>query len=180
MDGSYSLPVPRRNFEGLFGHVLRPQGAFVEALREAGYDADHPRDAYALPVWRAALRVARAYAHPQRTEAQAYRELGRQTIQGLAHTLVGRVFALAAPMLGPARCVAKLPTYLRSSREDMRVQVRALDARLWEVDIHDPDPLPEFVAGSVEAILQLTRVLPRVETELHGARDYRLRVSWIA
>jgi uncharacterized protein (TIGR02265 family) len=180
MDGSFQAPVPRRNFEGLFGHVLRPQGAFAEALRDAGYDPKAPRDAYALPVWRAALRIARAHAHPQRTEAQAYRELGRQTIQGLAHTLVGRVFALAAPMLGPARCVAKLPTYLRSSREDMRVQVRALDVRLWEVEIHDVDPLPEFVAGSVEGVLQLTRVLPRVEVEVQGAQDYRLRVSWIA
>jgi uncharacterized protein (TIGR02265 family) len=180
VDGSFQAPVPRRNFEGLFGHVLRPQGAFVEALREAGYDADHPRDAYALPVWRAALRVARAYAHPQRTEAQAYRELGRQTIQGLAHTVVGRVFALAAPMLGPARCVAKLPTYLRSSRPDMKVVARALDLRLWEVEIVDRDPLPDFVAGSVEAILQLARVVPQVEVEMQGPGAYRLRVSWIS
>lgn len=179
MNGSHPQPVPRRNFEALFGHVLRPQGAFLEALRAAGYDPLLPQDGYALGVWRAALRVAREHAHPRLTEAQAYRELGRQIIQGLRHTLVGRVFALAAPMLGPARCVAKLPTYLRSSREDMRVQVRALDLRLWEVEIHDPDPLPEFAAGSVEGVLSLTGVLPRVEVEVQGAQDYRLRVSWI-
>jgi uncharacterized protein (TIGR02265 family) len=180
MDGSSSLPVPRRNFEGLFGHVLRPQGAFAEALREVGYEPRELRDGYPLAVWRAALRVAREHAYPERSEAQAYRELGRQTIQGLSHTLVGRVFALAAPLLGPSRCAAKLPTYLRSSREDMRVEAHALGSRLWEVKIHDPDPLPEFVAGSVEGVLHLTRVLPRVEVELEGPHDYRLSVSWIA
>ncbi|MBF5042567.1 DUF2378 family protein [Aggregicoccus sp. 17bor-14] len=180
MDGSQGAPVPRRNFEGLFEHVLQPDGAFREALRRAGYDAADPRESYPLGVWREALRVARAHAHPQLTEAQAYRELGRQVIQGLSHTLVGRVFALAAPMLGPARCVAKMPTYLRSSREDVRVHVRALELRLWEVEVHDPDPLPEFVAGSVEAVLRLTRVLPRVEVELQSASAYVLRVSWIA
>jgi uncharacterized protein (TIGR02265 family) len=180
MDGSYSLPVPRRNFEGLFGHVLRPQGAFAEALREVGYDPREPREAYPLSVWRAALRVARVHAYPERTEAQAYRELGRQVIEGLSHTLVGRVFALAAPLLGPSRCAAKLPTYLRSSREDMRVEAHPQGQRLWELRIHDPDPLPEFVAGSVEGVLRITRVLPRVEVEMQGPHDYRLRVSWIA
>jgi uncharacterized protein (TIGR02265 family) len=180
MDGSYDHPVPRRNFEGLFENVLRPEGAFREALREAGYDVRLPQDTYPLPVWRAALRVARAHAHPELPEAQAYRALGREVIHGLAQTLVGRVFALAVPMLGAARCVAKLPTYLRSSRADVKVITRALDVRLWEVEILDRDPLPEFVAGSVEAILQLARVVPRVEVEMQGPDSYRLRVSWIA
>ena len=180
MDGSYDYPVPRRNFEGLFELVLRPAGAFRAALREGGYDARLPQETYPLPVWRAARRVARAHAHPELTEAQAYRALGREVIQGLAQTLVGRVFALAVPLLGAARCVAKLPTYLRSSRADVKVTTRALDLRLWEVEILDRDPLPEFVAGSVEAILQLARVVPRVEVEMQGPGAYRLRVSWIA
>lgn len=180
MDGSYTHPVPRRNFEGLFEHVLRPQGAFREALCAVGYDARRPADSYPLPVWRAALQVARVHAHPALTEAQAYRELGRQVIQGLAQTLVGRVFALAVPMLGAARCVAKLPTYLRSSRPDMKVTARALELRLWEVEIQDPEPLPDFAAGCVEAILELARVVPRVEVEMQGPEAYRLRVSWIA
>jgi uncharacterized protein (TIGR02265 family) len=180
MDGSFEHPVPRRNFEGLFENVLRPAGAFREALREVGYDVRNPQDSYPLSAWRAALRLARAHAHPELTEAQAYRALGREVIQGLAQTLVGRVFALAVPMLGPARCVAKLPTYLRSSRPDMKVVARALDLRLWEVEIVDRDPLPDFVAGSVEAILQLARVVPQVEVEMQGPGAYRLRVSWIS
>jgi uncharacterized protein (TIGR02265 family) len=180
MDGSIQYPVPRRNFEGLFEHVLQPQGAFREALRAAGYDERRPEDGYPLAVWRAALRIAREQVYPQLTESQAYRALGRQVIQGLALTLVGRVFALAAPMLGPARCVANLPTYLRSSRADVKVSVRALELRIWEVEIQDPDPLPEFVAGSVEAVLQLARVVPRVELQTQRPGVYLLRVSWIA
>ena len=180
MDGSFDFPVPRRNFEALFELVLHPEGAFREALREVGYDPRRPEDSYPLRVWRAALHVACRFAHPERTEAQAYRELGRQVIQGLAQTLVGRVFALAVPMLGAARCVAKLPTYLRSSRPDLHVEVRALDVRLWEVEIRDPQPLPEFVAGSVEGILQLARVVPLVQIEAQQPGAYRLRVSWIS
>ncbi len=180
MDGSSNFPVPRRNFEALFENVLHAEGPFREALRDIGYDVQHPEDTYPLRVWRAALRVACAHAHPELTEAQAYRELGRQVIQGLAQTLVGRVFALAVPMLGAARCVAKLPTYLRSSRPDMHVEVRALELRLWEVEVRDPQPLPEFVAGSVEGILQLARVVPLVQLEAQQPGTYRLRVSWIS
>ena len=171
-------PVPRRDFDGLFGHVLRPRGAFAAGLCEVGYDPEHPLDHYPLEVWRAALEVARRHAYPQLSSAHAYRQLGRQFVQGFAQTVVGRVFAAAAPLIGVEHCLARLPTYLRAGRSDMRLELRALGPRTWLALVEDPQPLPDFVAGVIEEVLGLTHVRPRVELETESEGRYTLLVRW--
>lgn len=171
-------PVPRRDFDGLFGHVLRPQGAFATRLREVGYDAESPRDHYPLEIWRAALEVARHHAYPQLSAAEAYRQLGRHFVQGFAQTVVGRVFAAAAPLIGVEHCLARLPAYLRAGRSDMRLELRALGPRTWLALVEDPQPLPDFVAGVIEEVLGLTHVRPRVELETESEGRYTLLVRW--
>jgi uncharacterized protein (TIGR02265 family) len=171
-------PVPRRDFDGLFGHVLRPKGAFAAGLCDVGYDPELPRDHYPLEVWRAALEVARRHAYPQLSSAHAYRVLGRQFVQGFAQTVVGRVFAAAAPLIGVEHCLARLPAYLRAGRSDMRLELRALAPQTWHALVEDPLPLPDFVAGVIEEVLTLTHVRPRVEVETQEAARYTLLVHW--
>ena len=171
-------PVPQRDFEGLFGNVLRPGGAFAAGLREVGYDPEQPRERYPLAVWRAALEVARRHAHPGLSTPLAYRALGRQFVQGFGQTVVGTVFAAAAPLIGAERVLVRLPAYLRAGRDDMRLELRALGPRRWQAQVEDPQPLPEFVAGVIEEVLGLTGVEPRVQLLVQGETHYTLAVSW--
>lgn len=171
-------PVPRRDFDGLFGHVLRPQGAFAAGLCQVGYDPELPRDYYPLEVWRAALEVAWHHAHPQLSSTQAYRLLGHQFVQGFAQTVVGRVFAATAPLIGVEHCLARLPAYLRAGRTDMRLELRALAPHTWHALVEDPRPLPDFVAGVIEEVLRLTDVRPSVEVETQDGSRYTLLVRW--
>jgi uncharacterized protein (TIGR02265 family) len=173
-----SGPVPRRDFDGLFGHVLRPQGAFASALRAAGYDLEAPLEHYPLTVWREALEVARLHVHPQLPRAEAYRELGRQFVQGFSETVVGRVFAAAAPLIGAEHCLARLPTYLRAGRTDMHLELRALGPRTWRALVQDPEPLPAFVAGVIEEVLRVTGVHPCVQVESLDDERYTLAIQW--
>jgi uncharacterized protein (TIGR02265 family) len=173
-----SGPVPRRDFDGLFGHVLRPEGAFASGLRAVGYDPDAPLEHYPLEVWRKALEVARLHVHPQLSRAEAYRRLGRQFVQGFAQTVVGRVFAAAASLIGAEHCLARLPTYLRAGRSDMHLELRALGPRSWRALVQDPAPLPAFVAGVIEEVLRLTGVQPRVEVESQAEAQYSLAIRW--
>ena len=175
-----SGPVPRRDFDGLFGHVLRPQGAFASGLRAVGYDPEAPLEHYPLTVWRAALEVARLHAHPQLPRAQAYRQLGRQFVQGFSQTVVGRVFAAAASLIGADNCLARLPTYLRAGRSDMQLELRALGPRSWSARVQDPAPLPAFVAGVIEEVLRLTGVHPCVQVESQAEAQYSLSIRWEA
>ena len=170
--------VPRRNFEGLFHHALRPSGGFAEALRDVGYDLESAPEYLSLEVWRAALAVARRHACPGLPGEEANRVLGRHYVEGFSQTLVGRIFATAAPLLGAERCLARLPTYLRAGREDMKLMLAAVRAREWRATVVDADPLPDFVAGVVEQVLRRTKVLPRVDVLECASQAYSLRIRW--
>ncbi|RKH35105.1 DUF2378 family protein [Corallococcus llansteffanensis] len=170
--------VPRRNFEGLFQHALRPSGGFAQALRDVGYDPETAPEYLPLEVWRAALAVARRHACPGLAGEEANRVLGRHYVEGFAQTLVGRIFASAAPLLGVERCLSRLPTYLRAGREDMKLRLEAVRAREWRATVVDADPLPDFVAGVVEQVLRRTRVLPRVDVLECASHAYALRIRW--
>lgn len=172
------VQVPRRNFDGLFLHALKPVGAFAQSLRDIGYDADAAQEYYPLAVWRAALGVARRFAFAGQAPEVANRALGHLYVEGFAQTLVGRIFATAAPLLGTERCLTRLPTYLKAGREDMRMLLEPVQAREWRVRVGDPDPLPDFVAGVVEGVLRRTRVAPAVEVLERESTGYVLRVTW--
>ncbi|MFP2910954.1 DUF2378 family protein [Pyxidicoccus sp. 3LFB2] len=172
------VQVPRRNFEGLFVHALKPTGSFAQSLRDIGYDADAAQEYYPLSVWRAALGVARRYAFAGQPPEAANRALGHRYVEGFAQTLVGRIFATAAPLLGTERCLTRLPTYLKAGREDMKMLLEPVQAREWRVRVVDPDPLPDFVAGVVEGVLRRTRVSPEVEVQERQVSGYALRVRW--
>ncbi|WP_338867567.1 DUF2378 family protein [Myxococcus stipitatus] len=172
------VQVSRRNFEGLFVHALKPTGAFAQSLRDIGYDAEVFQEYYPLTVWRAALGVARRFVCVGKPLEEANRALGLRYVEGFAQTLVGRIFATAAPLLGTERCLARLPTYLRAGREDMRMGVEAMGLRDWRVRVVDGDPLPDFVAGVVEGVLRYTRVEARVEVLERQPTGYLLAVRW--
>lgn len=170
--------IPRRNFDGLFLHALKPTGAFARALREAGYDPETQCEHYPLPVWRAALNVAREHVYPDVPVEEALRRLGHQYVEGFARTPVGFIFASAAQELGTERLLARIPSYLRAGREDMRMRLDAVHAREWRAFVEDVDPLPDFVAGAVEAVLLFSHAQARVDVVDHTATGYTLRIRW--
>ncbi|NVJ21369.1 MULTISPECIES: DUF2378 family protein [Myxococcus] len=172
------VQVPRRNFEGLFVHALKPSGAFAQSLRDIGYDTEASQESYPLNVWRAALGVARRFACAGQPAEEANRALGHHYVEGFAQTLVGRIFATAAPLLGTERCLTRLPTYLKAGRDDMQMVLEPVQEREWCVRVMDGDPLPDFVAGVVEGVLRRTRVEPRVEVLERQPSGYALRVRW--
>lgn len=173
-----STGVHRRVFDGLFGQALHPSGAFLEALRSAGFDRDRSTTHYPVATWRACLEVARRFVHPEVPIEDGLRALGRAFVEGFAATIVGRVFALSAPVLGAERCLIRLPVYLTSAREDVRLELAAVAARHWQATYHDDTPMPDFIAGVLEGILALTRVTAHVEVTHRGALHSTLTIRW--
>lgn len=170
--------VPRRNFDGLFVHGLKASGALAQALRGIGYDAEDAREHYPLEVWRAALRVAREHAFPGMTGPQAERLLGVRYVEGFLMTPVGSVFAAETLGNGPDRCMSRLPAYVRAGREDMVVSLDAVHQREWRLRMEDPEPMPDFFIGVLEAVLRRAQVEPQVELVDRTAVAYTLRIRW--
>lgn len=176
---SPSVPsVHRRVFDGLFVHAHAPEGAFKEALREIGYDLDHPCDKYDTAVWRRAILVARRFVYADHPDTVAFRRLGQDFVRGFSKTLIGSVFAAATPILGPSRVIHRLPRYVNTARDDLALTVEALGERAYRAAFQDAHPAPDFIAGIFEAIIELTGAVPDVAVTRSDASGFELTVRW--
>ncbi|HZA14545.1 MAG TPA: DUF2378 family protein [Myxococcaceae bacterium] len=141
-------------FEGLFQRALNPQGAFADELRAAGYDLRRPSPKYPTRVWRACLEVALRHVHPGKPPHEGIRLLGHAFIQGFFHTIVGKLVSVALPLLGPDRIAAKFPKYWEATRPGVKIDVIVDNPHRHRLLFRDPHPMPDFVAGIIEAALQ--------------------------
>ncbi len=170
--------VLRRSFEGLFRYGLVPTGAFLEDLKAVGYDPEHPQDTYSTEVWRSAIEVARRHCFAELPPDEGLRRVGQAFVAGFAQTVVGRVFALTAPLLSPERCLTRLPNVLKTARSDAAFEVTALEERHWRLTYRGELPVAHFVRGGVEVILRLTRIEPRVEIVDQDSTRIVFEITW--
>lgn len=169
--------IPKRTFEALFVRGLRADGPFIESLREVGYDIKRPLAGYPRTVWRASLEVARHYYYEHLGYEQAYRELGRKFAAGFLDSVFGRVFTSVVPLLGPERMMTLFPYYIAIARPGVSVKTTSIAERHWRLEFTAPHPLPDFVAGTVEAGLRLTHVEPHVQTA-ERSEGFDLVITW--
>lgn len=173
-----SPQVPASMFEGLFVRALPADPDFHAALRAVRVDVAKLLPHYPVEVWQEAMAVARQHFHPGQSRAQADWQLGRAFARGFMETLVGRVIAVTMPMLGPARLVERLPRHLATGRADMRATVEATGESARRVRIEALHPMPDFMAGCIEVMMERTRVKPHVEVVERAPTAYVLNVRW--
>ncbi|QSQ24596.1 DUF2378 family protein [Pyxidicoccus parkwayensis] len=173
-----SLRVPASMVEGLFVRALPADPDFHAALRAVGVDVEKLLPHYPVEVWQEAMAVARQHFHAGQPRPQADWQLGRAFARGFLETLVGRVIAVTLPMLGPARLVERIPRHLTMGRADMRATVEPLGERERQVRIEARHPLPDFMAGCIELMMERTKVKPQVEVLERAQTSYTLRVRW--
>ncbi len=166
-------------FEGLFVRALKVDGAFAGDLRRAGVDLANLEPKYPVETWFAALDVARRRLYPGLSEIDAHRELGRTFLDGYARTLVGSVLMAAAPMVGPARLVSRVPRMLMTARPTgIRATAREIGPREWVVDVQDRFAAPGFHAGLIERGLNHCRANARIVIENRTDEGFSLRITW--
>ncbi|QRN99283.1 DUF2378 family protein [Archangium violaceum] len=171
--------IPSSVFEGLFVRGLEPNSQLARALETEGYDPRCPEVDYPLQVWKRCVALARDLVCGELGDADAYRLLGRKLTTGFAETLVGRVAAVALPMIGPARVVERLPRYLAMmGRQDLEVQMVSVGERARRVTILDIHNRPEFIAGALEVALERAHAQPLVTVEDRSPQGFRLLIRW--
>lgn len=163
-------------FEGLFQRALKPQGEFADQLRAAGYDLLRPVSKYPTRVWRACLDIAIRHVHPTKPPEVAMRLLGHAFIEGFFDTIVGKLVAVALPLLGPERITQKFPKYWEATRPGVKIDAIAESPTRHRLLFRDPHPMPEFVAGIIEASLQRAGKSIRVEVGSRTAVSFEIIV----
>jgi uncharacterized protein (TIGR02265 family) len=171
--------IPSSVFEGLFVRGLKPHPQLAQALAAEGYDPRCPEVEYPVQVWKRCVTVARTLVHADLSDEEAYRLLGRKLTEGFADTLVGRVAAVALPMIGAARVVERLPRYLAlMGRPDLDVRLVPVGERARYVTIPDTHNRPEFIAGALEVALERAHVRPFISVEERSHLGFRLLIRW--
>ncbi len=171
--------VPAAVFEGLFVRGLKAEGRLAQELEALGYHMKKPEMDYPIALWQRAVTVARQVVYAGLGEEDAHRQLGRQLVTGFAETLIGRVAAVALPMIGPASALERMPRYLAMmGRSDIGVTRTPVGDRGRRIHLTDRYNRPDLMAGGLERMLELTSVQPRITVEERSAEGYRLLVRW--
>ncbi|GEL75099.1 DUF2378 family protein [Myxococcus virescens] len=171
--------VPASVFEGFFVRGLQAEGRLAQELEALGYDSRKPELDYPISLWQQAVALARRERYAELGDEDAYRQLGRQGIFGFAQTLVGRVAAVALPMIGPAQALERVPRYLAMmGRSDVDVSMSSEGERGRRLSLSDRYNRPELMAGCLEGMLELANARPRISVEERSSGGYRLFVRW--
>jgi uncharacterized protein (TIGR02265 family) len=160
--------VFEHTIEGLFRFSLRSRLSAPAwlALREAGLDLSKPLlPAYSYETWRRALEIAVADLYPSLSRAEGWRHLGRDVVNGMIHTLMGRAMVGVARLLGPLRSLRRFNNTLRSADNYVESRLTELSPTCCEVWINEVMEQPSYYQGVLEACLTLA-----------GAREIQTRV----
>lgn len=170
--------VEASTFEGMFQRALQPQGAFAEGLKAAGFDLKDIKPRYPVHIWRDCLEVARRHCYPNINPEQGYREVGKRFIEGFFETIIGRFLVVAFPLVGPNGVMKLLPRHWKAARKDIEVIPVQEGDRRWRVTFRDHCPLPDFIAGIVEAGGKRSGVEMNVTVDVRSETGFELLVTW--
>lgn len=174
-----AVRVPSSVLEGLFVRGLKAEGKLARELEALGYDMKRPEMDYPIQLWQRVVALARQEAYPELGDEEAYRQLGRKVTEGFAQTLVGRVAAVALPMIGPVRALERVPRFLAMmGRPDVEVTLSPVGDKGRRIHLTDRYNRPDLMAGGLERMMELAQVQPRITVEERSTEGYRLLVRW--
>jgi uncharacterized protein (TIGR02265 family) len=181
MSASDELTISQSAFEGLFRRVLNPQGAFLEELKQVGYDPAHERASYSLQVWDAALKTAARHVHPGVPREEALRRLGEAFLGGFFETLTGKLVSAALPLMGGDTLLKQLPRAWAVAAPGTVIDARQEAPGRWELVVRHPSPQPDFDVGLLTALMRRVRAqgasIQLVDPRPDG---YTMQVRWTA
>lgn len=163
-------------FRGLGDDFTPELKAQVKAV---GIDPDRRLlPAYPRAMWiRVVDVVAQALCRGGDLE-DARRELGKRITQGFAQTALGRVMAPAARLMGVRRALHRLPRNFTLTNNFMKASVNEVSPEALHVDVNDPVPSAEFLAGSIESVARYAGAKSVTVTIEQVGEVTRFRVTW--
>ncbi|HEY1087371.1 MAG TPA: DUF2378 family protein [Archangium sp.] len=171
--------VPARVFEALFERAELPlTPAVLEELAAIGWRRGDGSKEYSAKTWRQAIELARRHLHPELSERDGFRSLGRAFALGFGRTVVGRVFRSTAPLFGLERTFLAVPKYLHAVRKRMRVEMLVENKRHLRLLAWDEHSNPEFIAGCMHGIFDVFDVTPDIEVSLNEPGHFVLELRW--
>lgn len=161
---------------GLKGQVTPPLQA---RLREAGLDLSRPLlPAYPRAAWNHFIQVTAETLWPTEPDERAYHALGRQLLLGYSRTLMGGAIVRLLRLIGPRRTLDRMTQNFRSGGNYNLCRTTDVGPREVLFWLNEPTLHPAYVAGIIDATLELVGVQQR-DIQVHQRDDegctYRVR-----
>ncbi len=162
--GTESAPHgPRRvvyeqTFDGLFRVALgkRLSSPAHAMLREAGLDLSAKlRPSYPAETWRRCVEIAVRDLYPEHPRSEGYRLIGKDLVEGVASTAMGRAMVSVGRLLGPTRSLRRMNNTFRSADNYVESRLTELSANRFELWINEVMGQPRYYQGILEACLPL-------------------------
>ncbi len=143
-----------------------------EALAVAGFDLQHPKATYTVPVWEQCLVLTAAALYPHSTKRDAYIELGNRMVQSYFDNVWGQHFLTLQRMLGHRRMLPRIQSIFRMSNNFTLATVVEVEPNLFHVWINDVGDEIYFTQGVIQAGTSIGEAVPRnvdiIQSDPHG------------
>lgn len=179
---SSSTTTDHNVFEGLFGKLFKPEGAFKADLRAAGYDLDNPEPRYPTSVLLASLDVAAHHVYPELPREEAHHQIGQRFADRYLTTIIGRIVRTLVLALGVDRFIMQMPKIVSLSSTGLTAAVTRLSAPgEYLVTFTGEDQSPDFIAGAMEGGAQDLSVFKcRAEVVRRAPGEFDMKVTGLA
>jgi uncharacterized protein (TIGR02265 family) len=169
-------------FEGLFSQGFRQRvtPALTAELKALGVDLDRPFDAaYPIETWAKTLEVCARHVYPELSWPDASWRLGRDTVDGFGHTLIGKAVYGVMKLIGPARSVERAARSYASTNNYTKVTLNRTSQTSYDFHINEQHSLPEFDMGALEGLLTFAGAKdPKVTLIRQDAEGYLFHLAW--
>ncbi len=163
-----------------FDTTIKGPGEFAQRLLAAGYNRNGPAT-YPLPVFLKLLDLARQHLWPDLPPREGYWQAGRQHLSSYFAGAIGKVQALAFPLLGPDRLIKALERHAPAVGTFLKAEAFKEADKRWRLTLHPLRGIPaEFIAGGLEFGLEKAKTPTRRIVVTYSAADDAadLLVTW--
>jgi uncharacterized protein (TIGR02265 family) len=169
-------------FESLFSRELRAliTPSLDAALKQLGVHLDKPfLPAYPIETWTAVVELLARELYPQDSPQSAQWKLGRSTIEGFTHTIIGKAAFGFLRLIGPVRSVERAARSYANTNNYTKVELKRIGDTAFEFKLNEKHTLPEYDMGVVEAVLEhVGAKMPQVTLLAKDAESFTLKVEW--
>ncbi|MGV3624047.1 MAG: DUF2378 family protein [Archangium sp.] len=169
-------------FDSLFSADLRKRVTpkLDAALREIGVRLDKPFNAgYPVETWAQTLELTSKHLYGELPRPEAYRQLGRVTIDGFEHTFLGKAAFPMLRLIGIARSVERASRNYASTNNYTKVVLTRLSPTSFDFHLNEKHTPPQYDMGVVERMLEVLKAKDtRVVLQSQDAEGFVMRLSW--
>lgn len=158
MSSTETRVVFASGFDGLFSKEFRKRvtPALVSELKSLGVNIEKPfNPAYTVETWAAVINACSRHLYPELSLPDASWQLGRDTVDGFAHTLIGKAIFGMMKIIGPARSLERSMRSYASTNNYTKVELNRTGPTSYDFTLNEKHTLPQYDMGALEWMLQM-------------------------